>query len=54
MPSRKVEVTEYECAKCLHKWINRINGKEVQNLEDVPNAKDGIGKKDTYLVYKNN
>jgi len=22
------EVTEYECAKCSYKWINRINGKE--------------------------
>jgi hypothetical protein len=28
MPCRQVEVTEYECAKCGHKWINRINGKE--------------------------
>jgi hypothetical protein len=28
MPSRKVEVIEYECAKCSYKWINRINGKE--------------------------
>ncbi|MGA9151704.1 MAG: hypothetical protein WBZ36_14095 [Candidatus Nitrosopolaris sp.] len=26
MPSRKVEITEYECAKCSYKWINRING----------------------------
>jgi hypothetical protein len=28
MPSRKVEVIEYECAKCSYKWIKRINGKE--------------------------
>ncbi|MGC2574951.1 MAG: hypothetical protein WA364_25850, partial [Candidatus Nitrosopolaris sp.] len=28
MPSRKVEVTEYECAKCSYKWINWINDKE--------------------------
>ena len=28
VPSHKVEVTEYECAKYGHKWINRINGKE--------------------------
>jgi hypothetical protein len=23
-----IEVTEYECAKCSYKWINRINGKD--------------------------
>jgi hypothetical protein len=28
MPSHKVEVIEYECAKCSHKWINWTNGKE--------------------------
>jgi hypothetical protein len=30
MPCRKVEVTEYECAKCSYKWINWINGIEGQ------------------------
>ena len=24
---QKIEVTEYECAKCHYKWINRYNGK---------------------------
>ena len=24
----KIEVTEYQCAKCSYKWINWINGKE--------------------------
>lgn len=28
VPHSKVEVTEYECAKCGYKWINRINGNE--------------------------
>lgn len=28
MPCRKIEVTEYECAKCSYKWTNRMNGKE--------------------------
>lgn len=28
MPCHKIEVTEYECAKCTYKWINRINGKD--------------------------
>jgi hypothetical protein len=28
MPSRKVEVIEYECAKCSYKWINWTHGKE--------------------------
>lgn len=28
MPFRPIQVTEYECAKCGYKWINRINGKE--------------------------
>jgi phage FluMu protein Com len=23
-----IRVKEYECAKCGHKWINRINGKD--------------------------
>jgi hypothetical protein len=26
MPCHKVEVIEYECAKCSHRWINRVNG----------------------------
>ena len=30
MPCHIVEVTEYECAKCSYKWINRINGKDGQ------------------------
>jgi hypothetical protein len=33
MPSRKVEVTEYECAKCLHKWINRINAPKPRSAK---------------------
>jgi hypothetical protein len=28
MPFHKIEVTEYECAKCSYKWINWINGNE--------------------------
>lgn len=28
MPCHKIEVNEYECAKCTYKWINRINGKD--------------------------
>jgi hypothetical protein len=28
MPSRKVMATEYQCAKCGYRWINRRNGKE--------------------------
>ncbi|MGA9154289.1 MAG: hypothetical protein WBZ36_27215 [Candidatus Nitrosopolaris sp.] len=28
MPSRKIEVTAYECVKCSHQWINWTNGKE--------------------------
>ncbi len=28
MPHRKVEVTEYECAKCSYRWTNWINGEE--------------------------
>lgn len=28
MPCHIIEVTEYECAKCSYKWINRINGKD--------------------------
>jgi len=28
VPYRIIEVTEYECAKCSYKWINRINGKD--------------------------
>jgi hypothetical protein len=30
VPCHIVEVTEYECAKCSYKWINRINGKDGQ------------------------
>ena len=26
MPIQKIEVSEYECARCGYKWINRING----------------------------
>jgi len=26
MPCHKVEVTEYQCAKCSHKWIKRKEG----------------------------
>jgi hypothetical protein len=26
LPVYKIEVIEYECAKCGYKWINRING----------------------------
>ena len=26
MPIAKIEVDEYECAKCGYKWISRING----------------------------
>ena len=32
MPIHKIEVSEYECMHCGHKWINRINGKDG----DVP------------------
>jgi hypothetical protein len=28
VPSKKVMVTQYECAKCKYKWINWRNGKE--------------------------
>jgi hypothetical protein len=28
MPIHKIEVLEYECAKCGYKWINRYNGKD--------------------------
>jgi hypothetical protein len=28
VPYHKIEVIEYECAKCDYKWINRINGKD--------------------------
>jgi hypothetical protein len=28
VPCHIIEVTEYECAKCSYKWINRINGKD--------------------------
>ena len=27
MPIHKIEVSEYECAHCGYKWINRVNGK---------------------------
>ena len=30
MPITKIEVNEYECARCGHKWINRVNGKDGQ------------------------
>jgi hypothetical protein len=26
MPIQKIEVLEYECARCGYKWINRVNG----------------------------
>lgn len=28
MPTRKIQVFEYECVFCRYKWINRINGKD--------------------------
>jgi predicted metal-binding protein len=28
MPCHKIEVTEYQCAKCWYRWINWQNGKE--------------------------
>jgi hypothetical protein len=28
MPITRVEVDEYECAKCGYKWISRVNGKD--------------------------
>jgi hypothetical protein len=28
MPTSKIEVTEFECAHCGYKWINRVNGKD--------------------------
>ena len=28
MPVHKIEVSEYECAYCGYKWINRVNGKD--------------------------
>jgi hypothetical protein len=39
MPIRKVEVTEYQCAKCSYRWINRINGKEGQKPRRCANCK---------------
>ncbi len=28
MPIHKIQVYEYECVHCHHKWINRINGQD--------------------------
>lgn len=28
MPIQKIEVSEYQCAYCGYKWINRVNGKD--------------------------
>ena len=28
MPVHKIEVSEYGCAHCGYKWINRVNGKD--------------------------
>jgi hypothetical protein len=28
MPIHRIEITEYECARCSYKWVNRINGKD--------------------------
>jgi hypothetical protein len=28
MPTTRIEVDEYECAKCGYKWISRVNGKD--------------------------
>jgi hypothetical protein len=28
MPIQKIEVSEYECARCGYKWINRVNGQD--------------------------
>jgi hypothetical protein len=39
MPFRKVEVTEYQCAKCSYKWVNRINGKEGAKSKRCPECK---------------
>jgi hypothetical protein len=39
VPFRKVEVTEYQCAKCSYKWINRINGKEGPKSKRCPKCK---------------
>jgi hypothetical protein len=39
VPCRKVEVTEYECAKCKYRWINRINGKEGPKSKRCPKCK---------------
>ena len=28
MPIHTIQVSEYQCAKCGYRWINRINGKD--------------------------
>jgi hypothetical protein len=28
MPTHKIEVSEYECAHCGYRWINRVNGND--------------------------
>jgi len=28
MPTYRIEITEFECARCGYKWVNRINGKD--------------------------
>ena len=28
MPIHRIEITEYECARCGYRWVNRINGKD--------------------------
>lgn len=28
LPTTRIEVDEYECAKCGHKWISRVNGQD--------------------------
>jgi len=39
MPCRKIEVTEYQCAKCAYKWINWIKGKEGPKPKRCSNCK---------------
>src|SRR5215831_18613035 len=44
MPCRKIEVTEYQCAKCSYKWINWIKGKEGPKPKRCSNCKRWVAK----------
>lgn len=57
MPITRVEVDEYQCARCSYKWISRVNGKDRPKPQRCAKCKsldwnEGYGNVRTKYIYK--